>query len=120
MKAISHPGQITSISARADGSLGYRVVTPELSSTEKAEFMALQNANLQVLIKPTDEEPADALIVEKQMEGKTPSQRLRAVLFVLWKQKGEKGIFDNFYRTAMEAAINRVKDQLEEEGYKYE
>lgn len=44
---------------------------------------------------------------------KTPSQRLRSVLFVAWKQdsKGYKD-FKDFYNHYMEAYINNVKSKL--------
>lgn len=53
--------------------------------------------------------------VEIDLEGKTKSQRLRAVLFILWKQQGEQGDFKEFYATHMEKLIQFVKDKLEDE-----
>lgn len=44
---------------------------------------------------------------------KTSAQRLRATLFVLWKQRGEKGDFEVFYREYMEKLIDFVKGKLE-------
>jgi len=48
-------------------------------------------------------------------DGKTPSQRLRAVLFVRWKQLGKTGDFDAYYRKSMEHFIDTVKEKLEPE-----
>ena len=45
---------------------------------------------------------------------KTSSQRLRATLFVLWKQQGQKGDFEVFYREKMEKLIDMVKSKLEQ------
>jgi len=47
---------------------------------------------------------------------KTHSQRLRATLFVWWKQLGGEGDFERFYREKIEAIIGWVKDKLDEEG----
>lgn len=46
--------------------------------------------------------------------GKTPSQRLRSVLYVWWKQdnKGYKD-FRDFYTHYMEAYIDNIKNKLE-------
>ena len=112
IKAIKFGGAITSLSSRADRSLRLSVVTPELSSKERALFMEYQNVNSDFLVEPIDEH--DGVIdIEAEYEGKTPSQRLRAVIFILWKQKGEKGSFNTFYEQVMEAAINKVKEKLE-------
>lgn len=43
---------------------------------------------------------------------KSPSQRLRAVLFVYWQQKGSKDDFELFYRRWMERAVDKIKQQL--------
>jgi DNA primase catalytic subunit len=115
MKNISFNGVITTVTSKVDRSLGLRISTPELSTHERAEFMEYQNINSIITVKPLDESPDEILEVEAKMEGKTPSQRLRSVIFILWKQKGSKGIFDNFYRTVMEAAINKVKDKLDDD-----
>lgn len=45
--------------------------------------------------------------------GKTKSERLRNVLYVLWKQKNEGyDIFDDFYNSKMEKVINHYKHKL--------
>lgn len=51
----------------------------------------------------------------KYMDAKTPSQRLRAVLFLLWQQtsKENKTEFEDFYIEKMEQIINWIKEKLE-------
>ena len=46
---------------------------------------------------------------------KSQSQRLRAVVFILWKQKGEQGDFEMYYRSIMEKLVDYVKSMLIEE-----
>jgi hypothetical protein len=46
---------------------------------------------------------------------KTSAQRLRATLFVYWKQKGQQGDFEVFYREQMEKIIDWLKSKLEPE-----
>ena len=51
----------------------------------------------------------------KYMDGKTPSQRLRAVLFLLWQQTVKENGVDKekFYEEQMERIINWVKEKLD-------
>jgi len=51
--------------------------------------------------------------VDVELEGKSKSQRLRAVLFVYWKQLGEQGEFGQFYSSYMERQIAKVKSKLD-------
>jgi len=44
---------------------------------------------------------------------KSDSQRLRAVLYLLWNQGEKKVSSDQFYRDHMEKIINQIKDRLE-------
>jgi hypothetical protein len=43
---------------------------------------------------------------------KTPSQRLRAVLYRLWQQSSGGVDFESFYRMRLESIIDQVKDKL--------
>lgn len=49
----------------------------------------------------------------KTTDKKSPSQRLRAVLFVLFKQDGITGEFEDFYNTEMNKLIDIIKSKLE-------
>lgn len=44
---------------------------------------------------------------------KSQSQRLRDVVFILWKQQGGKGDFESFKRTYFEKLIEYTKSKLE-------
>jgi hypothetical protein len=44
---------------------------------------------------------------------KTPSQRLRAVLFVRWQQLGSKGDFEDYYKKSIEYFIDQIKEKLD-------
>lgn len=112
MKAIEVNAIITGIRSKVDGSLGVSICTPELTPEEKAEFMRLQGINLMLLITPLDEKDAPKYIVDKELETKTPSNRMRGVLYVMWEQAGGKGDFQEFYRLKMEGIINAIKDKL--------
>lgn len=113
MKAIRTEAQLTSFRSRADGSVGFGGVTPEMSSQEKVALFDLQNVLVELLIYPKDEKDADVLEVRKELEGKSPATRLRAVVFVLWKQSGEKEAFEMFYSQTMEKIIEWVKRKID-------
>ena|SRR3990167_497090 len=51
--------------------------------------------------------------IETEYEGKTPSQRLYNVLFVLYKQQGAKEDFQNYYRRYIETIIENIKSKLD-------
>ena len=64
----------------------------------------------------TDEiEELDNIELDLYDEPKSQSQRLRAVLFVLWKQEGEEGDFKKFYKQKTEEIIQHFKNKLEDE-----
>ena len=105
MKAIKTNAIITSLRSKVDGSLGLTISTPELSVQEKAHFMELQGINLNALFEPLDE-PAELIGIKSEVNTKTPGQRLRSILFIWWKQLGEKEDFETFYRLKMEKLID--------------
>ena len=68
-------------------------------------FFFLKSADVKI---KTDDLPE----IHVEEGEKTPSQRLRAVLFIYWKQKGIKDDFELFYRRWMERTIDQIKEQL--------
>jgi hypothetical protein len=113
MKSIEVHIVISGIRAKVDGSLGISASTPELTPEEKAEFMRLQGVNTLALFTPTDEITAPKYVINKEIETKTPGNRLRNTLYVLWEQEGGKGEFDEFYKRYMEKFIDIIKEKLE-------
>jgi hypothetical protein len=111
MKKIQVNTIITGIRAKVDGSLGLTMSTPELTADEKVAFMQLQNINCKTLIEPL-EEKADLIEVKGETETKTSSQRLRAVIYILYDQSGRNGDFETFYKSYMEKIIDLVKQKL--------
>ena len=112
-RAIKTQVIITSLSAKKDGSLGLRMTTPELTADEKVAFMELQNVNLDALFDPIDFATKEIAEVKSEVDSKTPSQRLRGVLWVLYDQAGRPGDFNSFYTQKMESIIEWVKRKLD-------
>lgn len=113
MKKIRLNAVITGIRAKVDKSLGLTMGTPELTVEEKSEIMRLQGENLIVFLLPTDEPNAPEYKVLKEIENKTPSQRLRNVLYVEYEQSGRKEEWNDYYRMRMEEMIDGVKEKLD-------
>ena len=113
---VQFPSIIEGINKKKDGTLSIKLGTPELEPHDTAKLFALGNMQVWVVLKETESTLHDLAIPEIIPEfksDKTPSQRLRNTLFVLWKKKGEKGNFDVFYKQQMEKIINWVKDNIQ-------
>jgi hypothetical protein len=125
MRAIRTEAQLTSFRSRSDHSVGFSGVTPEMSVAEMVALFRLQNVLVELVIFPKDDHEGEMLDVEKEMEGKTPSQRLRAALFVLYKETENRikskdpaclmDTFDSFYSQQMEKIIEWVKRKIDGE-----
>lgn len=74
--------------------------------------MQVTNLNLKMLLQPADNEPVELREVKGQFDKKTPCQRLRGCLFVLWKQASNTGDFEDFYRREMDTMIEAVKNRM--------
>ena len=115
MQAIKLEAIFTGFSSRVDGSLSFRGSTPELSVPEKVAMMSLQGVLAEVLIYPKEEKNVDVVDVTTGLEHKTPSQRMRAVLFLLWKEAKTDEPFETFYGRRMQAIIEWLKTKLPDE-----
>lgn len=114
LKKIQLPVIIAGLQSKVDGSIKITLETRELPSAEAADLFQLRNKEawcflaadkMNEVMLPADK--PDSLV-----GGKSPSQRLHSVLYVLWKDKGGQGDFDGFYKTHMERIIDKIKEQL--------
>lgn len=114
MKSISTPAIIEGLSARKDRSLGMRITTPELSPEEKALFFELQGINIDIVITPKDEPAPQQHQVKSDLYQKTPSQRMRGVIYKLWTQDNEGLEYEAYYNRHMEKLIEFLKSKIKE------
>lgn len=114
MKTLHTQAIITGIRSRADRSIGLSISTPELKPEEKTLFFELQNINVTMTITPIDERVPEEHKIEKDLESKSQSQRIRATLFVLWKQNPEQMEFEEYYRNKTEKYIVGLQRLIEE------
>lgn len=116
--AITCPIVLTGISSRVDGSLGLRMVTQELKPDEKVAFFELQNQSCKILIQPDGENATAMKDIKGEFDTKTPSQRVRATMYVVWKHLTDSNqieiSFETFYLRQMEKFIESLKQNLPE------
>jgi len=115
MKTFQAPAILTGVRATNDNGLALSFRTNELSNEEKVTAMQFHQSFGYVLFRQNQFAEADVPDTDAPTdEDKTPSQRLRSVLYILFQQKGEPGTnFELFYRDQMNRAIERVKRLLD-------
>ena len=110
------PATINPPRFRKDRSISISFDSRELTTEEIVIIMNFQNQEGWLCFAPNTE---DINIPEERAEvgDKTYSERLRDVLYVLYKQRTESGkytgIFESFRKTKMEQIIDEVKKKLE-------
>lgn len=96
-----------------DGGVSLRYHTNEVSKEQKVELMEYYQTFGWLMFAPNSLQESDIpKDIAKRDGGQSPSQRLRAVLFVYWKQLGATSDFEVFYSTKLEQFIDKVKDNL--------
>lgn len=113
MKTLKLNAIVTGIRSKVDRSLGLTIATPELTPEEVAEIMRLQGVNTIMTIIPMDTEAEGVMEIDKDLDTKSQSQRIRSVLYLNWKAEGEKGEFRNYYREKTEKYIDFLKEKLD-------
>ena len=120
-------GGVETIATRADGSIKVVIGSQELSSDTMTRLFDLRRKVGYVLIstKEISQEQIDAVetsTANMEFSEKTPSQRLRGVLYILWEKlqpkENDQGIekfvdFDLFYKRKLNEIINHYKKQLD-------
>ena len=113
------PAQLESYRSLKDRTIKLTFETGEPTPEQMANIQAalMKAGYIAFNADPFTNEQRDALKdvkVDFDDEGKSPSKRLRAVLFVLWKQE-DAGyeIFNDFYIHWMEKFINHIKNKLD-------
>jgi len=102
---------------RKDRSVSLTFITSlEQSTDEFMELDSILNESGVLFFKSngnlTKEEVKELESTEIENEGKTKSQRLRNVLYILHKQSKSNQSFNDFYADKMERIIQHFKDKL--------
>lgn len=111
---VALPVLLDQIRSTKDKALKITFISPELPPDQASVILALANAQGYAYFAPNALQEADLVMPENDdlPQEKTPSKRLRSVLFVLWKQRGEQGDFRTFYEQQVERFIEAVKEKL--------
>ena len=113
MKGFTVSSQLMGVRAMVDGGMGLNFHTKELSPDEKSLIMGFQIKSGWLLFSPNQISESDIPKKTAEVGSKTPSQRLRGLLYVLW-EKGEKiDDFETFYERRMQSFINAVKSKVD-------
>lgn len=111
-------GQIESIATRKDKTLKVTIGTQELNPAQATDVFSLNQQFCYIGLKAepfskNESELLDSLKSDLEHQ-KTPSQRLRSILYVCYEQdnKGYKD-FGTFYATEMERIIEHYKTKLD-------
>ena len=110
---VQVPAIVVNMNPKADRSWKLVFETRELSGDEVKILADSFQGEGWLVFKPNEDIKQSEIPADVADSGtKSQSQRLRDVLFVLWKQKGGKGDFESFYRVNLEKFIEFTKSKL--------
>ena len=115
------PCAIESVSTRRDKTLKVVIGTQELSPAKAAELLNQWASGIGVMafkgesFSFNDEEMLKSIKIDaEEMGSKTPSQRLRSCLYVLYERNAEgHQDFNSYYGSMMEKFIDMVKKRID-------
>ncbi len=113
---IKLPAYLTGFSTKVDRTGSIRIATNELSDEDFLLLKKNQGAFGWFAFQPNEDQDVDFGDESAEDFNKSPSQRLRNVLYILWKQKvaddGLEEPFKIFYDKSMERLIELIKLKL--------
>lgn len=116
MEGLLLPVIVESIKSLKDGSVSVNIATQELSPGKAAELFSLRNMVCFAYFSAKQIENNDKKIIDSldpELKGKTPGERLRAVMYLKWKDDSEGYPDSNsHYKAKMEAIIEHYKQDL--------
>ena len=110
---IRLPCYLTGFSSKSDGSASVRFNTQELTAEDFANLKNDLNGYGWLVFQSNEVKLEDMPKEDAEDKQKTPSKRLRAVIFIEWTQKGKQGDFEQFYREKMDRVIEHFKSKLD-------
>ena len=118
MELLQVPAEITKVTTMSHRSLRLVADTQENLTDEMMAKIMAYHGKLGWWCFLPEERKIDSLDVlnipqlEYEKGEKSPAQRLRGVLYVLWEQKKPTDTFIQFYEQSLEKIINQIKDKL--------
>ena len=118
-KILKVPSYIKKVETTSDKGLKLQVYTQELAPEDITNLLSLRDKLGYFIFKLTNIDEEDLVELPKIKpefkHERTPAERLRAVVYIWWSQRGEekKGVlFDDFYKEYMERLINQIKEKI--------
>lgn len=116
MKGVLFAAIVDKITTLKDKSCKIVLDTQELTPARAGELFTLLNSLATVYISPaaiSTQEIGQVDVIEPEMPGKSPSHRMRNVLFILFRQDSEGyKEFDSYYKAKMESFIENLKNNI--------
>lgn len=118
MEPVKLPAIFNKMTPRVDKSWKIEFETRELYGEGIKNLAEMLGAEGWLVYAPNDLTQTDIPEVDADsgLDGKSPSQRLRNVLFVRWEQAGKKGSFDSWYLSYINRLIDFEKSKLDPSG----
>tara|TARA_R100000900_G_scaffold144835_2_gene129487 strand:- start:694 stop:1071 length:378 start_codon:yes stop_codon:yes gene_type:complete len=122
MSKILCPAILDGYTRRKDRSVSLRFITQEKTSSEIMDIDATLDQFGILYFRGEEKmnadeiEELDSIDLDVYDEPKSQSQRLRNVLYILWKQDGERGDFKKYYKQKTEEIIQHFKNKLDIEN----
>jgi len=113
-KAI--PAILSRYASMADKGLRLTFETNELDNDDSAHLISLKGEFGYLVFVPRDKRPEDVDIPEYAVDfkgQKTPSQRLRAVIFRVWQTTDKTLSSELYYNQKMDEIIEHLKKKLD-------
>ena len=124
MKTFKAPATVTKIMTMADNSLRLQVDCQEMTSDDEAIVLSARNKYGWFAFREgeeelPDEDLPDIPLPKVDKERKSQSQRMRAVIYLLWEQGGKKDLHgslcdsETYYNQYTERLIEKIKEKLD-------
>jgi|ERR1035437_4259592 hypothetical protein len=115
MIKLQFASQIESVNAKADKTLSIKIGTQELSPDDASYLLSMMGNVVWVGIAETEIKSLEVPDVIPEFKGeKSPSQRLKAIIYVLWKEKtDQKEAFPRYYDSYLSKIIEQLKTKLD-------
>lgn len=112
---LTVPVQVVGFQPKVDRSWTMKFETRELNGEEVALLADSYQGEGWLVFSPNTEgiKPEEIPTEAAEAGVKSPGQRLRAKVFVYWKQHVNKGDFESYWRTYVQKQIERIDEEID-------
>ena len=110
---IAVPAVVEDFKPKKDRSWVLKFETRELTSDEVKVLVDNYQGEGWLVFSPNHINTSQIPVEQADAGVKSPSKRLKDVIFIYWKQNGSKGDFDAYYKTTIQKMIESIQEKLE-------